>query len=49
MLNLIIKEQDVEEKYYVDIKDDFGKTQRFEVSTLDMKEAINNIDNEIKE
>src|SRR5574344_1216917 len=39
----------MEEKYYVDIKDDFGKVRTFEVPTLAMKEAIDNIDNEIKE
>ena len=38
-----------EEKYYVDIKDDFGKVRTFEVPTLDMKLAIENIDEEIKQ
>ena len=38
-----------EEKYYVEIKDDFGKVRTFEVPTLEMKNAIDNIDEEIKQ
>lgn len=38
-----------EEKFYVDIKDDFGKVRTFEVPTLEMKLAIDNIDEEIKQ
>ena len=38
----------MEEKFYVDIKDDFGKVRTFEVPTLEMKIAIDNIDKELK-
>ena len=38
----------MEEKFYVDIKDDYGKVQTFEVPTLEMKIAIDNIDKELK-
>lgn len=38
-----------EEKYYVEIRDDFGKVRTFEVPTLEMKNAIDNIDEEIKQ
>lgn len=38
-----------EEKYYVDIQDDFGNVRTFEVPTLEMKIAIDNIDEEIKQ
>lgn len=38
----------MEEKFYVDIKDDYGKVRRFEVPTLEMKIAIDNIDKELK-
>ena len=38
----------MEEKFYVDIKDDYGKVRTFEVSTLEMKIAIDNIDKELK-
>ena len=38
-----------EEKYYVEIKDNFGKVRIFEVPTLEMKNAIDNIDEEIKQ
>lgn len=38
-----------EEKYYVKIRDDFGKVRTFEVPTLEMKIAIENIDEEIKQ
>ena len=38
-----------EEKFYVDIKDDFGKVTTFEVPTLEMKNTIDNIDEEIKQ
>ena len=37
-----------EEKFYVDIKDDFGEVRTFEVPTLEMKNAIDNIDEEIE-
>lgn len=39
----------MEEKFYVNIKDDFGKVRTFEVPTLEMKIAIDNLDEEIKE
>ena len=39
----------MEEKFYVNIKDDFGVVRTFEVPTLEMKIAIDNIDNELKE
>ena len=39
----------MEEKFYVNIKDDFGVVRTFEVPTLEMKLAIDNIDNELKE
>lgn len=38
----------MEEKFYVDIKDDYGKVRSFEVPTLEMKIAIDNIDKELK-
>ena len=38
----------MEEKFYVDIKDDYGKVRTFEVPTLEMKIAIDNIDKELK-
>ncbi len=39
----------MEEKFYVNIKDDFGVVRTFEVPTLEMKIAIENIDKELKE
>lgn len=39
----------MEEKYFVKIKDDFGVTRTFEVPTLEMKEAIDKIDDDLKE
>lgn len=39
----------MEEKYFVEIKDDFGKVRTFEVPTLEMKEKIDSIDEQIKE
>ena len=38
----------MEEKFYVNIKDDYGKVRTFEVPTLEMKIAIDNIDKELK-
>ena len=38
----------MEEKFYVDIKDDYGKVRTFEVPTLEIKIAIDNIDKELK-
>ena len=38
----------MEEKFYVDIKDDYGKVRTFEVPTLEMKIAIDNIDKKLK-
>ena len=38
----------MEVKFYVDIKDDYGKVRTFEVPTLKMKIAIDNIDKELK-
>lgn len=39
----------MEEKFYVKIKDDYGVVREFEVPTLEMKEAIDNIDKDLKE
>lgn len=39
----------MEEKFYVKIKDDFGVVREFEVPTLEMKIAIDNIDKDLKE
>ena len=39
----------MEEKYFVKIKDEFGVTRTFEVPTLAMKEAIDKIDDDLKE
>ncbi len=38
----------MEEKFYVNIKDDYGNVRTFEVPTLEMKIAIDNIDKELK-
>ena len=39
----------MEEKFYVKIKDDFGVVREFEIPTLEMKIAIDNIDKDLKE
>ena len=39
----------MEKKFYVKIKDEFGVVREFEVPTLEMKEAIDNIDKDLKE
>ena len=39
----------MEEKFYVNIKDDFGVVREVEVPTLEMKIAIDNIDKDLKE
>lgn len=39
----------MEEKFYVKIKDDFGVVREFEVPTLEMKIAIDNLDKDLKE
>ena len=39
----------MQEKFYVKIKDDFGVVREFEVPTLEMKVAIDNIDKDLKE
>lgn len=39
----------MEEKFYVKIKDDIGVVREFEVPTLEMKIANDNIDKDLKE
>lgn len=46
---LEIKGVKMEEKFYVNIKDDFGHVRTFEVPTLEMKDAIDNLDKTLKE